>query len=205
MFTNIFGKGYLKFANFFFKNSVIQINKDANIININSNKSSEETKIFHNGENVLDISLLKKSSIDLETPLKELTETKTFVPINKKYDPFVLKRLEEEAYKESSGLTENRLKNRVCEWHISANDPREDRSNSIQLKNLDGYYISVIDGHGGDFIAKYTKKELHKIIDQKLLDLKFSGKMEEILKEKLIREAINFAFDALVSIIFIYK
>ena len=200
MFTNIFGKSYLKFANFFFKNSVIQINKDPNILNINSNKSTgDESKIFQGQENILQNKKITKSTLEIEN-----SKIDNFLSL-KKFNHLGIKRNEDESFNQSTSnsdknLIRNRLKNRVCEWHISANDPREDRSASIQLKFLDGYFISVFDGHGGDFIANFAKKELHKKFDENISSKKFPINVSNTENEKIIIDSIHFAFENIVSI-----
>lgn len=94
-----------------------------------------------------------------------------------------------------NGLRRNILKNRVCEFHINANNPREDRTNAIQLKNFDGYFLSVLDGHGGDDVAEFANQELHKKFDEKYKDLAYDDSIKE--KEK-VKMAISHAFAEIV-------
>ena len=49
-----------------------------------------------------------------------------------------------------------------------SNKPCEDRFNCHQLKNLDGYYSAVFDGHGGWQVAELAMKKLHFYIDEEL-------------------------------------
>jgi hypothetical protein len=92
-------------------------------------------------------------------------------------------------------LRRNILKNRVCEVHINANNPREDRTNAIQLKNFDGYFLSVLDGHGGDDVAEFANRELHKKFDEKYKELAYDDKIKE--KDK-VKMAIAYAFAEIV-------
>jgi hypothetical protein len=96
-------------------------------------------------------------------------------------------------------LKSNKLKNRVCEVHISANNPREDRSNAIQLKNFDGYFLSVLDGHGGEDVADFAHRELHKKFDEKYKEIAHDENMREQQKVKV---AMYYAFQEIVKIIF---
>lgn len=100
-------------------------------------------------------------------------------------------------------LVSNKLKNRVCEAYINANFPREDRSNAIQLKNFDGYFLSVLDGHGGEDVAEYTNKELHKKFDNKYMELKNdeNDKMREVDK---VKHAIKYSFEQIVRNFFAF-
>ena len=90
-------------------------------------------------------------------------------------------------------LTRNILKNRVSTISYAANNPIEDRYNAIQLKNLDGYLIEVLDGHGGYQVAEYASKKLHLYLDQRLGETKHETKSTD--EEKII-SAINFAFSS---------
>jgi hypothetical protein len=102
-------------------------------------------------------------------------------------------------------LISNRLKNRVCEAYINANFPREDRSNAIQLKNFDGYFLSVLDGHGGEDVAEYANKELHKKFDNKYMELiieeeNSSEKNRITLRQaEKVKIAIKYAFEQIVK------
>mmetsp|Transcript_4584 Transcript_4584/g.6958 ORF Transcript_4584/g.6958 Transcript_4584/m.6958 type:complete len:100 (+) Transcript_4584:1050-1349(+) len=48
----------------------------------------------------------------------------------------------------------NKLQSRVEVVVNPSNDPCEDRFNCFQLKNLDGFYSAVFDGHGGWQVAE---------------------------------------------------
>ncbi len=69
---------------------------------------------------------------------------------------------------ESKELLPNKLKNRVCVCTYNANLPIEDYHNAIQLKSMDGYLLSILDGHGGIEMAKYANKKLHLLFDNYL-------------------------------------
>lgn len=81
-------------------------------------------------------------------------------------------------------LIRNDILNRVSIVQCSANNPVEDRFNAIQLKNLNGYYLSVLDGHGGNQIADYANKKLYTYFDcrfnyHKNSDFKLKQKIED--------------------------
>ena len=90
-------------------------------------------------------------------------------------------------------INRNILKNRVTTISYAANNPIEDRYNAIQLKNLDGYLVEVLDGHGGYQVAEYASKKLHIFFDEKIKELKDEGILS---KDDMIISAINYAFTA---------
>ena len=48
----------------------------------------------------------------------------------------------------------NKLDNRLVLFQYTANDPIEDRFAYAQIKSLPGYFLTVLDGHGGPQIGK---------------------------------------------------
>jgi pyruvate dehydrogenase phosphatase len=67
-------------------------------------------------------------------------------------------------------LIRNNIKNRVSVSCYNANMPIEDVYNAIQLRNVDGYYLTVLDGHGGDDLANYANKRIHVLLDNYMKD-----------------------------------
>jgi hypothetical protein len=217
MFSNFFAKGIKKVAGFFLKIGPMDIGKDPNILNnINSNKSntSEETSLIKNynsnysNESNLDRNIYlwhenqtKKEDLDLESyKNKMMPNSYNHIISNFRHGIKKLaidekdseKKIENNLFDEK--LISNSLKNRVCEVIITANSPREDRSNAIQLKHYDGYFLSVLDGHGGDEVADFASKELHKKFENKLIELK-----EEMINEQdKVKTAIKYAFEQIV-------
>lgn len=177
---NFLGRGFRKFAGIFWKNT----------LNFDSNFKTNVTK------NEFDTPDNPKNSIlnFKEKPNFEDSRTGLMVQnINNIYKYFDPKR---KSYLDK--LNPNSINNRVCKVEISANNPSEDRCNALQLKNLNGYFLAVYDGHGGGSMAEYAKKELHKRFDDSYLQLKQD---ESILKKDKIVLALHKAFEEIVSII----
>lgn len=94
-------------------------------------------------------------------------------------------------------LIPNVLKNRVSVVQYAANSPIEDRYNAIQLKNLKGYCLQVLDGHGGSQVAEFANKKLYTQFDSKYLELILNN--NEMSEEEKIKESIIHAFTVVVS------
>lgn len=209
MFSSFFGKGLKKFANIFWKSGVgpLDIGKDSspNILNNLSTKPSDETllikNISQNNQNNESYNLInrysgyieEKDSKKEELDLDLINRNKMF-PTSTSFNHLVWQRIKNSLNKNGEELIKNQLRNRVCEVTATANMPREDRANAIQLKNLEGYFLSVLDGHGGDIVAEYASKKLHMKFDEKILELKSS----EISEKEKVSCAINYAFEQIV-------
>lgn len=100
---------------------------------------------------------------------------------------------------DENGMLPNELKNRVSVIQYDANCPREDRHNAIQLKNFDGYILSVLDGHGGHDIADVASKKIHILFDEIYRKTKEDDELSE--NEKIIA-SINGAFEHIVQMKF---
>ena len=209
MFNNFFGKGFKKFANIFWRSGVgnLDLSKDPGIII--QNKSNTEgnsltefdyTSICNkdnSNSKILPLSWNEKEKKNKEVVNLQVKKFKSST-LNKSFwdlmdnlrttDELIKKKLENK-------LKTNKIKNRVCEVHISANYPREDRCNAIQLKNLDGFFLSVLDGHGGDDVADFANKELHKKFDEKYKQIAHDENLKDQQKVKL---AIYNAFQEIV-------
>ncbi len=115
---------------------------------------------------------------------------------SKAKDLFNFKEKKEEK-KITEELERNKIINRVTTVQCSANDPVEDRLNAVQLKNIEGIYLSVLDGHGGSFASDYAYKKLHIYFDQRMKYLENS----DFQYEKKIIDSINHSFEQIVSLI----
>lgn len=88
----------------------------------------------------------------------------------------------------------NNIMNRVSIVQCSANNPVEDRFNAIQLKNLNSYFISVLDGHGGNQVADFVNKQLHIYFDERIKYLENSNYQVQ----HKIKESFLYAFESVV-------
>lgn len=95
-------------------------------------------------------------------------------------------------------LTSNKIINRVSIVQCSANNPVEDRFNAVQLKNIDGYFVTVLDGHGGNQLADYANKRLHLYFDNRLKFLENS----EFKFKQMIEDSFTYTFENIVSYLF---
>jgi len=95
-------------------------------------------------------------------------------------------------------LIPNKIKNRIFQFQKPANNPIEDRINSLQLNNIDAFFVSVLDGHGGDFVAEYANNLLPLKLEERLKNIGDFNITDEILKD-----ALTYAFDEVVSINYI--
>lgn len=59
----------------------------------------------------------------------------------------------------------NNLEARAAVLSHNANNPLEDRFQAVELKNFKGYFISVLDGHGGHELAEFANSRLFKYFD----------------------------------------
>ena len=209
MFNNFFGKGLKKFANIFWRSGVgnLDLSKDPGIII--QNKSNPEgnsltefdyTSICNqdnSSSKILPLSWNEKEKKNKEVVNLQVKKFPSSSLNNRFWELMDTLRITAEANKKKleNELKSNKIKNRVCEVHISANYPREDRCNAIQLKNLDGFFLSVLDGHGGDDVADFANKELHKRFDEKYKQIAHDENLKDQQKVKL---AIYNAFQEIV-------
>jgi serine/threonine protein phosphatase PrpC len=69
----------------------------------------------------------------------------------------------------SSKLKANKIESRVVMLQYAANNPIEDRYKVSQLTALEGYAMSVFDGHGGWQVAELAMRKLHDEFNRSLL------------------------------------
>ena len=177
---NFLGKGFRKFANIFWKNSLnssFENSLKSNVSNKSCDVDSEKTSLYRE-----------------RTAFDELDTNKTGMVVPRLN--YIYKYFDPTRKKYTDKMTSNNINNRVCKVEISANNPSEDRCNALQLKNLKGYFAAVFDGHGGDAVADYAKKELHKKFDENYQVLKEDSSILE--KQKIIL-AMYKAFEEVVK------
>jgi hypothetical protein len=208
-FGNFIGRGLKKFANIFMKSSVssMEINKDPNLLNnMNTNKSEDSLlkKNFGTNNAANDKFLLDNKTLYWDEP--ERKKENRELQLNEEFysnsfsQELQFKKLfnsiqrNEVSVSNKDELVKNSIKNRVCEATINANHPREDRSNAVQLKNFDGYFLSVLDGHGGDEVAEFASSKLHKKFDIIYQELK----SEDMNEDEKVKFAINNTFEQIV-------
>lgn len=97
-----------------------------------------------------------------------------------------------------TNLIPNQILNRVSNIQYYANNPVEDRLNAIQLTNLNGYYLSVLDGHGGSIIVDYAYKHIPSYFDERIKSLENSDFHEDY---KII-DAFNYSFQSVENDLF---
>jgi pyruvate dehydrogenase phosphatase len=82
----------------------------------------------------------------------------------------------------------NNLEKRATALQHNSNNPVEDRYTAAELKNFPGYFISVLDGHGGHNCAEYANQRLLKYFDNYYKDLKESNK--KLSEDELVTNAL---------------
>jgi pyruvate dehydrogenase phosphatase len=87
----------------------------------------------------------------------------------------------------------NNLPKRISALQYNANDPIEDRYSAVELKNFKGYFISVLDGHGGFQLSQYANERLFRYFDEIYKDLKLAGKITD--EDELVKAAMYSSFD----------
>jgi pyruvate dehydrogenase phosphatase len=86
----------------------------------------------------------------------------------------------------------NKIKTRFASIQYNANFPIEDRCQGMQLESIDGYAVSVFDGHGGWQMAEFAVNNLHKELDAVLATNK---KQDFASTEEYVKESIKMAYD----------
>ena len=158
-------------------------NKTRKIVNVEKRNFTKEKKLVEETLNTKNVGLFGFSFLSyIESKAKSLFNYNDINQYN---------------VQTNDELQKNQILNRVTTVQCCANNPVEDRLNAVQLKNLDGYYLSVLDGHGGGFVVDYAYKKLHLYFDQRMKYLENS----DFLLEKKITESLTFAFENIVSLI----
>lgn len=93
----------------------------------------------------------------------------------------------------SPNLLRNQMKGRVAAVQYSANNPIEDRYSCSQLKNIQGFAVTVFDGHGGTKVSEFAHKVLHEELDKALLEV---SKTESMSTDDWICSSIKKAFES---------
>jgi len=224
MFSTLLGKGFTKFFNFFKRENLTseKISRESefeiNVMN-EENSSLKEEKFKSKNDssgssensykNYLNftpyhtdspkenrISAKRISSYYKSYPyLKKLCKI-YLNPLNKIKEKINLKNSDIVANQFEHKLLPNQIKNRIFHFQKSANNPIEDRINAIQLENIDGYWVSVLDGHGGDIVAEYANNNLHIRFEERINQQKIQ--FEKFIENIQITDALIYAYDQVV-------
>jgi len=84
----------------------------------------------------------------------------------------------------------NNLENRASVIQFNANEPIEDRYSAYELKNFPGYFLAVLDGHGGSDVAEYANERLYRYFDEIYKEMKLKNKKlseDEVVVNSLLK------------------
>lgn len=87
----------------------------------------------------------------------------------------------------------NNLEKRAGAFQHNANEPIEDRYSAVELRNFKGYYLSVLDGHGGHQLAEFANGRLYRYFDNFYLELKSSK--TQFTEDELVVNALYKTFE----------
>jgi hypothetical protein len=225
MFSTLLGKGFTKFFNLFKRGNLNgeKISRENEFeINVrNEENSSLNEKNFKSKNESSDSSQnsyknnLNFTPFHTDSPKENRVLTKMIFSDYKSY-PYLkklckfylnpLNKIKEKIHLRNSdpyadipsehGLLPNQIKNRIFHFQKSANNPIEDRINSIQLENIEGYWVSVLDGHGGDTVAEYANNNLHIRFEERIHQHKIQS--ENFIDNVQITDALIYAYDQVV-------
>lgn len=95
--------------------------------------------------------------------------------------------------KSTQGLELDNLEKRAAAVQHNANNPIEDRYSAVELKNFPGYFISVLDGHGGFQCAEFANQRLFNYFDNTYMNLKETKK--NLSEDELVINALLKTFE----------
>lgn len=93
----------------------------------------------------------------------------------------------------SRELETNKITQKLSVLQYDANNPIEDRYTGVELKNFKGYFISVLDGHGGHQMAEFANERLCRYFDEFYLNYKNEGSLSE--EDDLVKKALFSTFE----------
>lgn len=151
--------------------------------------------------------LLKNKSIKLMFGIKNIQFKKVFLNLSlcylflnfgtkfiysSQFDTMVCEK-ESSNYKEDERIELNNLEKRAAVLQQESNNPIEDRYSAVELNNFKGYYISVLDGHGGHQIAEFANERLYKYFDNFYKELKDKG--SKLNEDEIVINALYKSFE----------
>lgn len=90
------------------------------------------------------------------------------------------------------------LEKKVKVIQHNANTPCEDRYIALKLKNLDGDFLAVFDGHGGDSVSQFASEKMAKYFDSIYLELTNKNNKGIKSQEEIIKQAFLDTFHKIV-------
>jgi hypothetical protein len=84
----------------------------------------------------------------------------------------------------------NNLEKRAAIVQHNANEPIEDRFSAYELKNFQGYFLSVLDGHGGYQMAEFANERLYRYFDEiykEMIEKNKNMKEDEVVVNSLLK------------------
>jgi hypothetical protein len=87
----------------------------------------------------------------------------------------------------------NNLEKRASILAFNANEPIEDRHSAYELRNFPGYFLAVLDGHGGAEVADYANERLYRYFDEIYKDTKEKNK--KLSEDEVVVNSILKAFE----------
>jgi len=89
----------------------------------------------------------------------------------------------------------NNLQKRAVALQHNANEPIEDRYSAVELKNFEGYFLSVLDGHGGPQLAEFANTKLYRYFDGFYKEIKESEQGSKMQEDDLVVSALMKTFE----------
>ena len=87
----------------------------------------------------------------------------------------------------------NNLEKRASILAFNANEPIEDRHSAYELRNFPGYFLAVLDGHGGAEVADYANERLYRYFDEIYKETKEKNK--KLSEDEVVVNSILKAFE----------
>ncbi len=84
----------------------------------------------------------------------------------------------------------NNLEKRAGIIQYNANEPIEDRYSAYELKHFPGYFMAVLDGHGGAEVAEYANERLYRYFDEIYKEMRQKNKKlteDEVVVNSLLK------------------
>lgn len=87
----------------------------------------------------------------------------------------------------------NNLEKRASVLQFNANEPIEDRYSAYELKHFQGYFLAVLDGHGGADVAEYANERLYRYFDEIYKETKEKNK--KLLEDEIVVNSLLKTFE----------